>query len=72
MLIKKLCPITKKTKTMFMDITEEQLERIENRYDTDEYIQDIAPMLTPAQREFLMTGITPEFWDEMFRNEKND
>lgn len=49
---------------MFFDITEDQLERIENRFDTGDYIQDIAPMLTPEQREFLMTGITPEVWDE--------
>jgi hypothetical protein len=23
-------------------------------------------MLSPADREFLMSGITPEEWDEMF------
>ena len=64
MLIKKRCPFTGKWNTMFFDITEDQLERIENRFDTGDYIQDIAPMLTPEQREFLMTGITPEAWDE--------
>ena len=64
MLIKKRCPFTGRWNTMFLDITEDQLERIENRFDTGDYIQDIAPMLTPEQREFLMTGITPEVWDE--------
>lgn len=29
-------------------------------------IQDAFPMLTPAQREFIKTGITPDEWDAMF------
>ena len=30
-------------------------------------IQDIMPYLSPDEREFLMTGITPEEWDDMFK-----
>lgn len=34
-------------------------------------IQDAMPNLTADQREFIMTGITPEEWDETFKeNEK--
>jgi len=29
-------------------------------------IQDAMPYLTPDEREFLMTGCTPEDWDTMF------
>ena len=29
-------------------------------------IQDAMPHLDPDQREFLMTGITPDEWDEAF------
>jgi hypothetical protein len=31
-------------------------------------IQDAFPDLTADQREFIMTGITPEEWDQMFSN----
>lgn len=34
-----------------------------------ELIQNAFPMLSPADREFLMSGITPEEWDEMFSDE---
>ena len=29
-------------------------------------IQDAMPNLTPDEREFIKTGITPKEWDEMF------
>lgn len=29
-------------------------------------IQDVFPELSADEREFLMTGITPEEWDETF------
>ena len=29
-------------------------------------IQDVMPNLTPEEREFLMTGITPAEWDATF------
>jgi hypothetical protein len=34
-------------------------------YDGGTLIQHALPMLSAAQREFLMTGITAEEWDEM-------
>lgn len=33
------------------------------------YIQDAFPTLSADDREFLMTGITPEEWDELFGDE---
>ena len=35
------------------------------------YIQDIEG-LTPAQREMLLSGITPEVWDEKFKDDEED
>ena len=32
-------------------------------------IQDAMPNLTPNEREFIMTGITPEEWNEIFGGE---
>tara|TARA_B110001454_G_C12553087_1_gene364438 strand:- start:226 stop:441 length:216 start_codon:yes stop_codon:yes gene_type:complete len=33
------------------------------------YVQDIFPNLTSDEREFIMTGYTPEDWDELFGEE---
>lgn len=35
-------------------------------------IQNMLPHLTPAQREFLMTGIAQEQWDDMFKPKPKD
>lgn len=52
--------------TMDLDITIDQLFRIENRFSTKELIQNIVPHLSKEDREFLITGITPKEWNEMF------
>lgn len=44
-------------------ITQEQLDR----WNSGEYIQNVAPELSPDDREFILTGITREEWDEMFK-----
>ncbi len=48
---------------MELDITQEQLDAYE---DGEGRIQDILPNLSPDEREFLMTGITPEEWKQIF------
>ena len=35
----------------------------ENLWRNGELIQDVAPELSLDEREFIMTGITPEQWD---------
>ena len=52
-----------KITSMELAITEEQLSRWR---DGGELVQTVFPDLSPDQREFLMTGITPEEWDAMF------
>jgi len=37
------------------------------RWVNGELIQKAMPYLTPDEREFLMTGITKEEWDTMFK-----
>lgn len=49
--------------TMDIDVTLEQLWRIDNRTDL---VQRIVPHLPPAEREFLLTGITDEEWQLAF------
>ena len=40
------------------------LARIETRGDVA--IQVVAPQLSPAEREFFITGIPPRVWKKMF------
>jgi hypothetical protein len=56
--------------TMNINITEEELFRIENRYNSKELIQNIVPNLSMDEREFLMTGITNEEWVNTFGEEE--
>jgi hypothetical protein len=51
---------------MDLDITQDQLNRINLRYNTGELIQNIVPNLSMEEREFLMTGITPKEWNQLF------
>ena len=39
---------------------------------TRPFVQDAFPQLSADEREFLMTGCTPEEWNEMFPPEKED
>ena len=46
---------------MDLDVTEDQIAD----WVSGTLIQDAMPHLTPEQKEFIMTGITSEEWDEM-------
>jgi hypothetical protein len=60
MLIRRTSMITGKEHTMELDITPRQLER----WWSGELIQSVMPHLTDAEREFVLTGITPDEWGE--------
>jgi hypothetical protein len=71
MLITKTSQISKTQSTLDLDVTQEQLERIEYRFFTGELIQNIVPNLSKEEREFLITGITPKEWNELFNEIEN-
>lgn len=52
------------------NITLRQIVEGFERYDEGVLIQDAFPFLTPDEREFMMTGITPEEWDRLFGEEE--
>jgi hypothetical protein len=66
MQITNISQISGKETTLELDITEEQLERFHNRRQNGEYVQTIFPNLTPAEREFILTGVSPKEWEELF------
>ena len=62
MLITKTSPFSNKTNVMEIDVTQEQIAL----WESGTLIQNAMPHLTPDEREFIMTGITPEEWDSAF------
>jgi hypothetical protein len=59
MIIERKSMLTGKVHRMDLPVTAEQLLR----WADNELIQNVFPELTIDQREFLMTGTTPEEWD---------
>jgi hypothetical protein len=64
--ITKISSLTGIEHTLNINVTEDELLRVENRYNSKELIQNIVPNLTMDEREFLMTGITNEEWIRVF------
>ena len=55
-----------KTRTMELPVTRDMLIQ----WERGVLIQDAMPHLSPDEREFLMTGITPDEWAEMGEEEE--
>tara|TARA_Y100000310_G_C20107757_1_gene545688 strand:- start:60 stop:260 length:201 start_codon:yes stop_codon:yes gene_type:complete len=62
MIITRISPFTGNTHTMNLPITQEQI----GDYQQGTLLQDAFPQLSPDEREFFKTGITPEEWDKFF------
>ncbi len=68
MKITRTSPLTHIPLTLDLDITETQLIN----YQRGMLIQHAFPNLTPDQREFFLTGYTPEDWKTLFPKEEED
>ena len=55
--------LTGRTNKMDLPVTPEQIREWQT---SRTLIQNAFPQLTPDQREFLLTGSTPEEWDSIF------
>ena len=62
MLITRRSMLTGEHRTIKLDITPEQLEAYEN----GGLVQHVFPHLSVDEREFFISGITPEEWDAAF------
>lgn len=58
------CSVT--NKTYKVTLSKEQY----NRWQAGEFIQDVAPNMHEDDREFLISGITPQEWDKLFKDEE--
>ena len=61
MKVKRISPFSGITHTMDLDVTINQLIS----WEKGELIHNVFPHLTPDEREFIKTGITPDDWDKM-------
>lgn len=66
--IVRYCPFEKKDVSMDLDVTKEQLFLWQN----GKHAQDVFSHLTPGEREFIISGIRPEFWDKYFKPEEKN
>ena len=66
MIVQRRSIITGEVNTMNIDCTEEQL----NRHKMGELVQDVFPNLSVEEREFLISGVTPEEWNDAFEDSK--
>ena len=66
MKVARVSPVTGVMNYMEIPATPEQLER----WGGGELIQNVMPHLTADEREFLVSGCTPEDWDHLFGDEE--
>ena len=62
MIVKRTSIISGRESEMDLPVTQEQIER----WSGGELIQRVFPDLTSDQREFLISGITPEEWNSIY------
>jgi len=61
-------PVTGEVRKRFINISEAEL----HEWDKGELIQNVAPHLSPADREYIISGATQEDWDMMFKDTEED
>lgn len=65
-LVQKKSMVSGRVNSMLLPTTQ---GKIEYWVESGKLIQNVMPDLDDDQREFLMSGITPEEWDDMFGEE---
>lgn len=68
MQITRTSPWSNEVRIREIDVTQEQLYRIE----AGASIQVVLPHLSPSDREFIKSGITDEKWDAIAPDEDNE
>lgn len=65
MIITRISPFTNKKHTIDINISEEQYQK----WCNGELIQNAMPNISADEREFIMTGITPDEWKKYIGND---
>lgn len=69
MLIQRRSIYSGKMRTKDLDITREQWDQW---LEGNTFVQDCFPQLNEDDREFILSGMTPEEWDEIYPDEEED
>ena len=67
MKITRTSQLSGKVTTREIDVTDAQIML----WQSGAFIQDAMPNVPAEEREFIMTGITPEEWDEAFKEDES-
>ena len=65
MIITRTSPLTGRTQSLDIDVTIEQIKA----WEQGSLIQDVMPQLTADEREFIISGCTPEDFNTLFPEE---
>ena len=59
-------------KSMILEVSLDEINQAWYNWQMKGFmIQEAFPRLTPEEREFLLTGITPDEWKKIFSGEEN-
>ena len=72
MIVTRMSRFTGKLNQMTLDMDPAAFEAALKSWETGTLIQDAFPALSGDEREFLMTGSTPEEWQDIFGSEDDD
>lgn len=61
-----ICDMDGEISHMAIPMSTAEFEDAHEAWQCGKMIQDAFPMLSAEQREFIMTGISPQKWNEMF------
>ena len=64
--VSRWCPITRQYATMDLPISQQEYESALKQWNDGALIQNCFPTLNADEREFLMTGMTPDVWKSVF------
>jgi hypothetical protein len=65
MIVARVSRMSGRMHEMDLPVTPEQIEA----WRQGELIQNVMPQLSAAEREFLISGVTPEEWEALFGND---
>jgi len=66
----KVSRLTKKTNTVVLRISQEDYDRGMQEWNAGAMIQYAFPTLSSTEREFVLSGITPDEWDHFLGDDE--
>jgi hypothetical protein len=67
-IVRRVSPFSRRENEMQIPMTPQEFRAAYNAWVGGELIQNAFSMLSAGEREFIKTGITPQEWDEMFKD----